>query len=366
MILFGQVGYARLLHKTWTVMQRLWKPATPVVMAQRQIQEPAAVGHSSAASSSSGLRNRRPAVEQQSASAGSAVAAPKESLASDELPRDLLLLGIFWSGLLCLSLVPHQEFRFLLPCTIPLALLIRGDTRDGASRAIAADPAAAAPAAALAAAPPVASRPIRFLSVLHAIVAVVLLGVLHQGGLLRQWMEVRPGATDVPLAAVVYFHTYPTPTAFLHAANSHLETATPILNVHREKHLLTTFLEHTQHLQPGHSVRIRLVMPGSVSLPLESMKITLSRLNPFSEASPQDPHCAHHVCFEPRCEFVWPHLTLDEPPKLLGPPTSHPPSRSQVAYLSADRRDKLERRCTDGAAFTGLGLATYEWMVVKA
>jgi hypothetical protein len=229
-----------------------------------------------------------------------------------------MLVAVAWSGVLLLSLIPHQEPRFLLPIIIPAAMLARPSLADVAAsskqRSVVTDDRAARWRCA-----------VSTLHLLHGVCTVLLLGVLHQGGLLPTlvrpdlWRHLAPstsspsscggampgGTASAPPAPseswlLLSYKSYTLPTTFVHAHVREMHDAAspcapaPILSVIdvgdeqavaarvaqalREQHVL--YSASAPSAPPLRLHRVLLLWPGSVVAPVQQLRDAHAALLP--------------------------------------------------------------------------------------
>lgn len=246
-MMIGPVAYAVLAQKTWQVIRAAF--SSSAVAAPAAPKELAGAAAPLSATSSSELRHRKPVSASNSAAFSAPVVAAASLSAASSLPSeiDVLLLCVLWSGVLFLSLIPHQEPRFLLPLIMPAALLLRSSDSPSV-------------------APAQSSRWRSFARVVrcvHVVACVLLLGVLHQGEQLRWLLSHSHSSSTSSSRVIVSYKLYTTPTAFLHAARSPLAASLRVFDVSHEDELMAV-LRSIRGVDSAFG--LLLVCPGSVPL----------------------------------------------------------------------------------------------------
>jgi hypothetical protein len=355
LILFGPAVYWRLGERTYRTVRSIFSASEETSSAPSPSlhNEPTAPRNVQQESSESTLRRRN--VAKVIAVEPSKPTRIESAFFHVSVPAsDILLLSVCWSGLLLLSLVPHQEFRFLLPCTIPIALLTGREDKDESSNS---------GIVASAANSTRSSRFRKFLSIAHTLTTVVLLGMLHQGALVRQWTTSNQGSNNTAHPdAFVYLHTYTTPSVFLHAAVD--ENAASIHNLNDLSRFdLPALLDRPSVDSASKFHYVRIVLPTSVPFPLDAMQ-TLLRSS-YHQAASLD--CARRVCLVSTCRLLSAHLSLDEQPNPDAART-HPPTDMLVDYRCENQPETLCPPCeasTNPLAHL-FGLAEYTWLLPRA
>ena len=254
-MMLGPMTYVALALKTWRVIRGGFGRKTSAAAAI-----PAGDAASSAAAvSSAELRHRKAVSAIRSAVSSTPTVSAASPSAASSLPSEIaiLLLCVLWSGLLFLSLIPHQEPRFLLPLIIPAALLLRGPDSPSVV--------------------PVQSSRwrsfVRAVRYFHVIACVLLLGVLHQGEHLRWLLSQSHIRSSSSTQVIVSYKLYTTPTSFLYAARSPLDASLRVIDVSNEEELMAVLRSiRGEETSSG----LLLICPGSVPLVASSVERVLS------------------------------------------------------------------------------------------
>jgi len=360
-LLFGPVAYWRLVRTSWNVIQRaavshldshpniatLDVPSTTTPTHLRQnvdgTERKDGAEHDTAPENS-GMRRRRQHSQRKQALTTDVEAVTQQSSSAFQLSRPtascfpshssihFLLVVQVWSGILFLSIVPHQEIRFLLPACIPLALLLAGADTDNLMSADAMEKGAShahSSSRSKAIDHPVTSRRgpsmilLRSIEIIHLLVAIILLGILHQGGQLRLLMDpmtvhgscnigthtstpasmptstLHPPptsdgtlSTSHPIVLHAFMHLYTTPMSFLRASARMYERRTGkscqnVMHIYDQNQAGKEIAERIDHLaadgvplnvgaspsaSSSGSVHLRLHMPGSLPFPLQQLQ----------------------------------------------------------------------------------------------
>ena len=337
LLLLGPVAYARLMLASWRAIAAVCrgsgaeKTAPSRQSANVQLAQPqrshSGTGLADSSPEVSSLRSRKALVKQQGVPPAVADSPPRASnnpSATDcaaPVWVDAMLAAVAWSGVLLLSLIPHQEPRFLLPIIIPAAMLARQSSDDRDAPSSKERPVAAG-------AQPAQSRwrcAVSILHLLHGVCTVLLLGVLHQGGLLPTlvrpdlWRHLAPSASSpsscggaIPGGAVsavqapeswllLSYKSYTVPTAFVHAHVRELHDAvasqcapSPILSVidvGDEQSVAARVAQALREQQRRYSAsvpsapplrlhRVLLLWPGSVVAPVQQLRDAHAALLP--------------------------------------------------------------------------------------
>lgn len=342
LLLLGPVAYARLVLASGRTIAAVCrgmgteKDAPSASSANVQLAQPqrtqSETDHAEPELQASSLRSRKVQTSRQVVSPAaadspsrsphnlsSATASESGSEPDSAAPAwvDAMLVAVAWSGVLLLSLIPHQEARFLLPIIIPTALLARPSHDDGVSHKE--DPAASGDQ-------PTPSRRrcvVSTLHLLHGVCTVLLLGVLHQGGLLPTLVRSAPWRPLAPAGAsphscpstasvgaaalgpeswlVLSYKTYTVPTAFVHAhmRELHGRVASPcvpapllsVIDVGDEQSVATRLAQAARDQQEQYSAsaptapplrlhHVLLLWPGSVAAPVQQLRDAHAALLP--------------------------------------------------------------------------------------
>lgn len=298
LLLFGPGIYVRFMQKTGRMICAMWTRVRTRTQTNRTRTLPTpptddnSSSVSSAKASAAAARTKKPLLVQphQTAPSDNPASELSQVLLHDDDPSsssvDTLLLCCLWSGLLCLSSVPHQEFRFLLPMAYPLAIVCRPKiglsneenepsssssffsssssssktssavTKEGSTIPVPSSSSSSSSSSSLPRS--TFTRVLKILSRIHLLAVITVLGVLHQGGLLSHWTDASffrslmqpPQQTDsshssisssppssssssAPSFSFIYMNTYTTPTAFIHAQAQEFNVSVlSIIDVH--------------------------------------------------------------------------------------------------------------------------------------
>lgn len=202
----------------------------------------------------------------------------------------LVMVGVVCSSTLFLSLSPHQEMRFLLPNIFPLIILgsvgIWGKDKKEEKGST----------------PDPYQQYWTYSWIIFNVVMVVLMGVMHQGGVVRSLISFQANSVNNESHHLIYYHTYMPPKHLLAMPKS--QSTQPPYFIHdlmgsELSELRKTVLRIKEGRSYSQLSKVYLVAPGTVEL---------QNLLNSTAANGIDGY------FSPVNRY-WPHLSFEDFPK---------------------------------------------------